>query len=195
MDWMRRHGVPLCVLGAVAAGGRAGGESAAPLPDAARAAGVAGGLAVHVGDADGGLASDLAAPYDRKIVSHGQLESSWPVYNVVLHEGKACFTAGLHPETGGGIAAWGLEPRTGAVAWRKTFKRAEIAGKSKVVIAPNRVLNRPLASDGKSLSIVGLSFEPGESDAEIQKRIDEGSRGDRNRNTGWTPRGTEPKRK
>jgi len=131
----------------------------------------------------------LAAPYERWIVSHGQVESSWPVYNVVVFEGQVCCTAGLHPETGGGIHAWGLDPHSGAIAWHKVLKRSEIIGKAGVAIAPNRVLNAPLSSDGKQLSIVGLSFRPDEPDADIQTRIDKGSLGDKNRNLGWTLRG------
>ena len=134
----------------------------------------------------------LAAPYERYLVSHGQVESSWPVYNVVLHQGKACFTAGLHPEVGGGIYAWGLDPQSGAISWHKVFKRTEVIGKAGVRIAPNRVLNSPLTSDGEKLSIVGLSFNPAESDQEIQTAIDKGSLGDKNRNPGWTIRGTVP---
>ena len=137
----------------------------------------------------------LAAPYERNIVSHGQIESSWPVFNVVMHDGKVCFTAGLHPEVGGGIHAWGLEPGNGAVAWHKVFKRTEVVGKAGLRIAPNRVINSPLQSDGKQLAIVGLSFSPGEPDADIQQRIDQGSAGDKNRNLGWTIRGTEVKSK
>lgn len=79
------------------------------------------------------------------------VESSWPVYIVVLHQRKACFTAGLHPEVGGGIYAWGLEPQSGAIAWHKVFKRTEITGKAGVRIAPNRVLNSSLTSDGEKV--------------------------------------------
>ncbi len=135
----------------------------------------------------------LAAPSERNIVSHDQVESSWPVYNVVLHEQKLCCTAGLHPEAGGGIFAWGLDPKTGAIAWQKVFKRSEITGKTGLKIAPNRVMNSPLQTNGKTLSIVGLDFAPTDTDADIHQRIDTGSLGDKNRNLGWTIRGTEVK--
>lgn len=134
----------------------------------------------------------LAAPAQRFIVAHGQIESMWPVYNVALHDGYACLTAGLHPELGGGIHAWGLNVADGSVAWHKVLKRSEVIVPSgKIKIAPNRVLNSPLTSDGKQLSITGLTFSPTESDADIQTRIDQGSLGDRNRNLGWTIRETE----
>lgn len=132
---------------------------------------------------------------ERQIVSHGQVESCWPVYNVVIHEGLACFTAGLHPETGGGIYAWGVEPASGAVRWRHRFVRSEVRLPSaKGKIAPNRVLNRPLAvePDGK-LSIIGLSFAPGDAEAALRERIDTMSLKDALRNEGaWTLRGEVP---
>lgn len=131
----------------------------------------------------------LAAPYERQFVSHGQIESSWPVYNAVIHEGKVCCSAGLHPETGGGIHVWGLDPATGAIAWHKHLARSDLTVKPGGKIAPNRVMNSPLQSDGASLSIIGISFTPDESDTAINKRIDLDSLGDKNRNWGWSLRG------
>lgn len=132
---------------------------------------------------------------ERQFVSHGQVESSWPVYNVLIHDGLACFTAGLHPETGGGIYAWGVDPATGAIKWRHKFVRSEVKlGPSKGLIAPNRVLNRPLQVEDGKLAIIGLSFTPNEDPAEIQKRIDTMSLKDAARNEGgWTLRGELPK--
>jgi len=137
----------------------------------------------------------LAAPSERQLVSHGQVESSWPVYNVVIHDGKACAVAGLHPETGGGMFVWGLDPRTGAIAWRKLLKRSEVVGASKLAIAPNRVLASPLRSEGGKLAIVGLSFAVDETEADLQKRIDTMSLKDANRNLGWSPKATPVKGK
>lgn len=137
----------------------------------------------------------LGAPTERNIVSHGQVESSWPVYNVVMHGGNACFTAGLHPETGGGIQAWGLNPATGAIVWHKLLRRSPVVGKAGIKIAPNRIVNSPLTSDGQKLSIVGLSFSPSDSDESIQQVIDFQSLGDKNRTLGWTIRGTEVKQR
>jgi outer membrane protein assembly factor BamB len=131
----------------------------------------------------------LAAPYERNFVSHGQLESSWPVYNAVMHGGKICCSAGLHPETGGGIHVWGLDPASGAVAWHKQLKRSELLVKPGGKIAPNRVMNSPLKSDGVNLSITGVVFAQDESEADINSRIDSGSMGDKNRNWGWSLRG------
>jgi outer membrane protein assembly factor BamB len=149
------------------------------------------GYAYAINAKEGGLVwKFLAAPSERNIVSHGQIESAYPVYNVVMFEGNACFTAGLHPEVGGGIWAWGVEPRGGKVVWHKVFKRSEVMAKPGTKIAPNRVLNSPLKVEGNSLAITGLSFLPTEADEAIQKRIDTSSLGDKLRNQGWTVRGT-----
>lgn len=116
----------------------------------------------------------MAAPYERKIVAHGQLESSWPVYGVVMHNGLVCLSAGLHPETGGGIYIYGLEPTSGKLAWKKVLRRSPIIhdGKSRIKIHPNRILNDALKTDGNSLSLPGITFRPDEPDAEIQQKVD-----------------------
>jgi len=50
-----------------------------------QAAGVKGGLVVHVGCGDGKLVWRYrAAPVDRRIVAYGQVESVWPVHGSVL---------------------------------------------------------------------------------------------------------------
>ena len=62
----------------------------------------------------------LVAPDARRVVAYGQVESAWPVRNVVLHEGLVCAAAGRHPELDGGIHLAGLDPDTGRARWRKT---------------------------------------------------------------------------
>jgi len=116
----------------------------------------------------------LAAPYERKMTVAGQLESSWPVFGVAMHQGALCFSAGYHPEVGGGIYIYGLDPATGKLAWEKVVRRAPVAydGKGRYAIKPNRVLNDCLASDGEALSLPGIRFAPQDADAEIQKKVD-----------------------
>ena len=56
----------------------------------------------------------LAAPYDRLIGVHSQLESAWPVHGSVLIEnGIAYCTAGRNTYLDGGIRVLALEPATG----------------------------------------------------------------------------------
>jgi len=57
----------------------------------------------------------------RRIVAYGQIESAWPVRNVVLYDGLVCAAAGRHPELDGGIHIAGLDPATGQARWRETI--------------------------------------------------------------------------
>jgi outer membrane protein assembly factor BamB len=116
----------------------------------------------------------LAAPYERKMIVAGQLESSWPVYGVVMHKDLVCFAAGRHPEAGGGIYVYGLQPSGGSLVWKKVLCRAPVAydGKGKFSIKPNRILGDVLKSDGQALSLPGITFTPDEADDEIQKKVD-----------------------
>ncbi|MGD0900225.1 MAG: PQQ-binding-like beta-propeller repeat protein, partial [Thermoguttaceae bacterium] len=65
----------------------------------------------------------LAAPADKRHVVFGQVESAWPVFNVVLHEGKAYFAAGRHSDLDGGIHIYCLDPTSGAVQWHVKYVR------------------------------------------------------------------------
>ena len=59
-----------------------------------------------------------AAPNDLRMIDHGQLESQWPVNGSVLVHGDAVWTAaGRHPELGGGIYLYKLDPTTGEPLW------------------------------------------------------------------------------
>jgi hypothetical protein len=60
----------------------------------------------------------LAAPARRKVVAYNQLESAWPIYNVVEHDGSICVAAGRHAELDGGIFLWSLDPNSGQVRWK-----------------------------------------------------------------------------
>lgn len=60
-----------------------------------------------------------AAPADRRIVAHEQLESLWPVHgSVLVHEGVAYCTAGRSTYLDGGIRLFGLDPATGKIVHR-----------------------------------------------------------------------------
>ena len=60
----------------------------------------------------------LAARNNDKVVVNGQLESRWPVYNTVLHNGHLYAVAGRHVELDGGLVSWALDPTTGAIQGR-----------------------------------------------------------------------------
>jgi len=71
-----------------------------------------------VNHADGSLAwRVLAAPADRRMVAFGQVESSWPLFNVVLHEGKVYGCAGRHHELDGGLHFYAIDASTGKIDW------------------------------------------------------------------------------
>ena len=59
----------------------------------------------------------LAAPADRRHVVLGQVESAWPVFNVVLQDGRIYCSAGRHEEMAGGIHFYCLDAATGAIKW------------------------------------------------------------------------------
>jgi outer membrane protein assembly factor BamB len=73
---------------------------------------------------DGSLAwRFLAAPADKRQVVIGQVESAWPVFNVVLDGGKLYAVAGRHGDLDGGIHVFCLDPKTGAVQWHVKYVR------------------------------------------------------------------------
>jgi len=63
----------------------------------------------------------LAAPAERLIVMDGQLESTWPVYGVAVHEGRVWAAAGRHAELDGGIRVWALDAASGRPLFRTTL--------------------------------------------------------------------------
>jgi outer membrane protein assembly factor BamB len=82
------------------------------------------GYVYAVNLADGSLAwRFLAAPADKRHVAFGQVESAWPVFNVVLHEGKLYCCAGRHAELDGGLHLYSLDPTTGAMHWHVKYLR------------------------------------------------------------------------
>lgn len=168
----RRAGV---VVWSVTADGRV---SHAPLVHDGRAYfGSHDGWVYAVSLADGGRQwRRRVAPYARKVVAYGQLESSWPIYGLTLHEGRIVASAGTHPELGGGVFVAGLDPQTGETAWKKTLFKPPAAittvnGKSSGLIVPRSFLNEAPLSEGGRLRIGDFSFDPGESDAETRVRL------------------------
>jgi len=135
------------------------------------------GWVYAVREAEGRLAWRFrAAPYERKYVANNQLESSWPVFGVTIHEGLLCFSAGLHPEVGGGIHAYGVDPASGDLKWKKTIRKdpfpLEGASKRPPPVVPNRILNDALRSEGGDLVLPGLTFNPRTTEEELKAKIE-----------------------
>lgn len=62
------------------------------------------------------------APWERRMVAYGQVESVWPVVGTVLvHDGVAYVTAGRSSESDGGVALDALDPMTGQPLWAKAI--------------------------------------------------------------------------
>jgi len=123
----------------------------------------------------------MAAPYERKVMAHSQLESSWPVYGVVMHQSLLCASAGLHPELGGGIYVYGLEPETGKLVWKRVLSKspAKIHGTDRIAgrIVPSSALNDVLQSDGNLLSLPAgggrrFTFDPRKTDPELKQQLE-----------------------
>jgi len=131
--------------------------------------------------ADGSLAwRFMAAPYERKMIADSQLESSWPVYGVVMHKGLLCASAGLHPELGGGIYLYGLEPATGKMGWKRMLSKSpaiiRATERTDYRIVPSSALNDILRSDGNLLSLPAgrdqrFTFDPQMPDAELKQKL------------------------
>jgi hypothetical protein len=65
----------------------------------------------------------LAAPADRRHTMLGQIESAWPVFNVILDGDRLYCSAGRHEELDGGIHFYGLDAATGAIKWHVSRQR------------------------------------------------------------------------
>jgi len=115
----------------------------------------------------------LAAPYQRRLVAHNQVESTWPLFgSVVVVDGVLVVAAGRHPETNGGIHAYGLAPATGKQLWKRIIRHDRQPGPlgGKIPDAgittrrygynANTVLNEILISDGKLVTMTGLILDP-----------------------------------
>lgn len=105
---------------------------------------------------DGALAYRIRiAPDERRMISHGMVESVWPATGAVLvHDGIAFATAGRSTKTDGGIALVAFKPETGETVWTrclggKLTHLIDIAAIRKGELAWNRLRLDP--KTGKSL--------------------------------------------
>ena len=118
----------------------------------------------------------LVAPCERYLLAYGQLESTWPVYGVALLKDKVVASAGRHPEIGGGVHVAGLDPKTGAAAWRRVLckpvaKITTANGRTNGNIVPKSFLNAEPVVDGEQIKIGEFAFSPAETDEALQQRL------------------------
>jgi hypothetical protein len=78
--------------------------------------------AVHVKDGSPAWRF-LAAPAPRQHMVLGQLESAYPVFNVVLDGGRLYCSAGRHEELENGIHFYCLDAASGALHWHVSRRR------------------------------------------------------------------------
>jgi outer membrane protein assembly factor BamB len=63
-----------------------------------------------------------AAPSEQRICSYSQVESPWPVAgSVLVADGLAYVSAGLHPHADGGVRVFCFRPETGEIVWQGKF--------------------------------------------------------------------------
>ena len=112
------------------------------------------GSVVALRDTDGALVwRFLAAPEQRWIVSHGQLESVWPIHgSVLVTDNTVYFAAGKSSYLDGGLRLYGLEPHTGRVLVDRVLEsRPGDNGQTLDDQAVDGYLNDILTSDGQRL--------------------------------------------
>ncbi len=108
-----------------------------------------------------------AAPEDRRVVSYGQLESTWPVHgSVLVQDGKAYFAAGRSSFLDGGIYLYKLDPATGKrLAQRRIDSRDRQTGEQPkgIIRGTNMIetgsLPDVLSSDGTSVYMRHVRFD------------------------------------
>ncbi len=64
----------------------------------------------------------LVAPQERQIISYDRLESAWPVYGVLIHDGLLYAAAGRSGFMDGGIYLYALDPDSGEPAYRNKLE-------------------------------------------------------------------------
>jgi hypothetical protein len=115
------------------------------------------------------------APGAEQIIDGCQLASPWPIRPVVLHRGKVCVAAGRHPEVDGGIMTVGIDPVTGAVAWRHPITKPiahgfDTTGLRHTAILPTAPRHiRLVVTEEDLLALEGFAFDPDWSAEKVQE--------------------------
>jgi outer membrane protein assembly factor BamB len=114
-----------------------------------------------------------AAPDERRIVVHEQVESVWPVFGSVLVEGGLVYaSAGRHVDIDGGLWIYALDPATGRVVWQNNVRNPAYKIESAISsrLRGEGAINDILRSDGRHLYLAG-SFEKVAFDLKTGKRV------------------------
>jgi len=113
------------------------------------------------------------APEKLRIVSHGQLESPWPVHgNVLVQDGVAYFAAGRSSFLDGGIYVYAVKPATGEMLRKKRIDSLDpktgdmVECRLPYDMPPDALGALPdvLVGDGKSVYMRHLQFDPADLD-------------------------------
>lgn len=94
------------------------------------------------------------APRERRMLEHGLVESSWPVYGAVLqYRGMLFASAGRNSEADGGTVIAALDPATGARIWSRAVDVVLVRKDDILRIADGRLVWQqvsldPLTGDG-----------------------------------------------
>ncbi len=90
-----------------------------------------------------------AAPSERKIMVHGQLESVWPVSGgVMIFDGIALASAGRAADADGGIMVHGIDPASGEFVWSRRIEETSYG------------VQEPLVSDGVHVYLLSQRLDP-----------------------------------
>ncbi len=107
---------------------------------------------------DGALAWRFdAAPQERRVIAHNQIESPWPVPgSVLVHDDKVWFAAGRSTYLDGGIRVYALDPETGRAAREEIHYSPDPDTGKMIKQAPNKIpgfLNDIPGTDGANVFI------------------------------------------
>ncbi|MBM4039130.1 MAG: hypothetical protein FJ290_11520 [Planctomycetes bacterium] len=91
------------------------------------------------------------APWERRMVAYGIVESVWPAVGTVLvHEGVLIANAGRTSESDGGIAVAALDPATGSVLWGKAVSPGPLRQNDLLRVADGKLLWQHVPIDPKT---------------------------------------------
>ncbi|HUU42785.1 MAG TPA: PQQ-binding-like beta-propeller repeat protein, partial [Planctomycetota bacterium] len=104
---------------------------------------------------DGELAWRMRpAPWERRMVAFGQVESVWPAAgSVLVHDGVAYATAGRSSESDGGIALVAFDPVTGTQHWCRSIGAGVLRLNDVLFVRDGAPAWRTLRFDAKTGSV------------------------------------------